>query len=156
MNTSVQMNEKMHDLQNTLAHWQRSIDLLNSEIKNIEKDSQQEYLEKISVLQQQLDNLKVRLRVMAEGDSKEWIKGRPEFLERLAKLRGNFMKTAEEINNEDKTVELGWLQGFSDQRHHDSSGWMEGLGKRPEDSEGWAEGMGKKGSDSKGWSEGYK
>jgi hypothetical protein len=81
--------------------------------------------------------------------------GRPEFEEKFETFREAFMRTANQLNNEHEEVSLGWLQGFTDHRVHDSAGWAEGMGEPEESSEGWVEGMGEQESDSEGWAEGY-
>ncbi|MFO7680508.1 MAG: hypothetical protein R6X34_10690 [Chloroflexota bacterium] len=130
---------------------------LENEVKHFNREIQAAYQKDINALKRELQDLQARFMAMKEGSEEEWLKGRSQLQERIIKFRKYFMETAERIRHEDadKRVELGWLQGFTDERTQESAGWAEGLAGPTEGSEGWAEGMGKQGSESKGWAEGY-
>jgi hypothetical protein len=145
----------INQLKVELIQWKERLEHLKTQIYLIEADTQLKYEQVLDELEEKLHQAQVRLQAMLEGSPKEWYEGRDEFHERYADFRTSFVRTARQINNEDDRVALGWLQGFSDERTHDSEGWVEGMGERSVDSEGWVEGMGHRTDDSKGWVEGY-
>lgn len=153
--TEKHINDTITEMKEQLNLWQDRLNSLEEEIKHIKQEVQSKYQATIEGLQEELHRLQVRLQAMKEGDPVEWLNGRIEFQERYDTLKNSILNTAVLIQNEDKNVALGWLQGFTDERPHDSAGWVEGMGEQQEDTEGWAEGMGEKGPGSKGWAEGY-
>jgi hypothetical protein len=147
----------MPEIEEHLAQWSVGVERLEKEIHTVKEESQKQYHEQVAVLRQQLRELQIRVQAMREGElseSKEWQESQSALHERLARLRQAFLLTAQRLHNEEK-VALGWLQGFTEERSHESVGWAEGMGVPDEQSEGWAEGMGKRANDSRGWAEGY-
>lgn len=148
-------DKRMQEVKEHLDYWQGGLQRLVKEVQYLKSETQNQYQPQIAALEAQLHNLQVRLKAMAEGEPKEWHEGRLGFAEQFARFRQAFLKTAQQINDSEEKVALGWLQGFTDKRTHESAGWAEGLAERPAGSEGWAEGLGKRPEGSKGWAEGY-
>ena len=153
-NPTTKTKPSVQEVKAHLSEWQAGVDRLEDEVKQIDKESQKQYADQIAVLRQHLKELRVRLQAIDEGEPREWRESRPAFHQRLIRFRQAFMQTANKLHQEDR-VALGWLQGFTDERTHESAGWAEGMGEHPEGSAGWAEGMGHRPEGSKGWAEGY-
>lgn len=141
--TQVQMNQ-----------WRDELDRLEEEIKQLPIDIQAEYCEQSANLRETWQQVEAKLQVLEGAASDQWEEMKSRWQHTSQEYRESFMGTANQLQNKEK-VPLGWLQGFTDKRTHESAGWAEGMGKRPEGSEGWVEGMGKRPSGSKGWAEGY-
>ncbi len=152
--TMVSMKATVQEIEEHLAQWAVGVDRLEKEIHTVKAEAQKQYHEQVAVLKQQLKELQIRVQAMAEGGSKEWLESQSALNERLARFRQAFLLTAQRIHHEEK-VALGWLQGFTEERSHESAGWAEGMGEPHDQSEGWAEGMGKRPTGSRGWAEGY-
>ena len=144
----------LQEIEEHLAQWTVGVDRLEKEIHTVKAEAQKQYHEQVAVLKQQLKELQIRVQAMREGESKEWQESQSALHERLARFRQAFLLTAQRLHHEEK-VALGWLQGFTEERSHESAGWAEGMGEPDERSEGWAEGMGKRSNESRGWAEGY-
>lgn len=143
------------EFQTHLANWQHGVDRLAGEVKQLKKDIQPKYEKQIADLRQQLNQLEGRLAVMksdvASVSGNNWADAQVA----LINFAQAFDRTAYQIRDEEQ-IPLGWLQGFTDARTHESEGWAEGMGRQPQGSEGWAEGMGKQPTESEGWAEGMK
>ena len=101
-----------------------------------------------------LQGLQIKLETLTGEMPKDVDYDPVKFRKDMFVFRSAFYQTAHRIRDEEK-VALGWLQGFTDARTHESEGWLEGMGTQPTGSEGWAEGMGTKPTGSEGWAEGY-
>lgn len=151
---TVSTHETLLEVREHLDQWEIGVDRLEEAIHHVKKEAQKEYIDQIAVLRQHLKELRLRLRAIEEGEPKEWRESRVAFYQRLTRFRQAFLQTANSLVQED-SVTLGWLQGFTEERTHDSAGWAEGMGEMPGHSAGWAEGMGHRPEGSKGWAEGY-
>ncbi len=147
-------NPSTQEVGEHLDQWEAGIKQLEDEVDHVNKEFQKEYFDQIAVLRQHLKELYLRWQAIAEGEPREWRESYPAFRQRLARFHQAFMQTANKLHQEDR-VALGWLQGFTDERTHESAGWAEGMGEQSEGSAGWAEGMGHRPEGSKGWAEGY-
>lgn len=153
-NPTAGTNTRAVEIKKHLDQWEAGINRLEEELHHVDQASQKEYLDQIAVLRQQLKELRIRLQAMVDGEPREWRESRPAFHQRLGRFRQAFTHTGNKLHQEDQ-VALGWLQGFTDERTHESEGWAEGMGEQAEGSSGWVEGMGHREADSKGWAEGY-
>jgi hypothetical protein len=137
-----------------LEKWRSGLEKLESETKKFPAEVQAAYRREIGILNSQLDGVETAFEKMGQADSQHWDEATYNWGKTAAEFWQSFITTAGRIQNE-HSVPLGWVQGLTDTRMHDSAGWAEGFGSRPEGSQGWAEGMGQRGSGSKGWAEGY-
>lgn len=157
MSTTNPTSETRTTRQQVKAHlnqWESGVDRLEDEVRQVSQEAQKEYVDQIAVLRQHLKELRLRWQAIEEGEPQEWRESHPAFQQRLTRFRQVFMQTANKLHREER-VALGWLQGFTDERTHESAGWAEGMADMPEGSAGWAEGMGHRPEGSKGWAEGY-
>lgn len=155
--SEAQVAKTIREHKGIVKQWAMRVDRLEEEVKHFQHETQLKYEHQMDEMREKLHKAEVRLQAMAEGDPKEWVMGRPEFEEKFDAFKAAFMRTANAMKHEDEAeaVNLGWLQGFTDTRSHDSAGWAEGTGEPSPGSEGWVEGMGEQESDSEGWVEGY-
>ena len=137
-----------------IKKWRGGLEKLEEEIKKFPSEVQAAYQREIGSLHSQLERVETTFEEMNGADSSQWDKARYQWGKSAAKYWQSFIVAAGRIQNE-HSVPLGWVQGLTDTRLHESAGWAEGFGSRPEGSEGWAEGMGQQGSESQGWAEGY-
>jgi hypothetical protein len=136
-----------------MDQWRDGLNRLDEAIEQIPPEAQASYRKNIADLRAQWQQVEEAFQRMEQAAAERWEKVQSRWQQTAANYKEAFMETANRIDQ--KEVPLGWLQGFSDKRTHESAGWAEGMGHRPEGSEGWAEGLGKQESKSKGWSEGY-
>lgn len=153
-NPTSEIKATAQDIKAHLDQWESGINRLADEVRQVSQEAQKEYFDQIAVLRQHLKELHLRWQAIEEGEPQEWRESHPAFQQRLTRFRQVFMQTANKLHREER-VALGWLQGFTDERTHESAGWAEGMGEHPEGSAGWAEGMGHRPEGSKGWAEGY-
>jgi hypothetical protein len=153
-NPTSEIRATAQDIKAHLDQWESGINRLEDEVRQVSQEAQKEYFDQIAVLRQHLKELRLRWQAIEEGEPQEWRESHPAFQQRLTRFRQVFMQTANKLHREER-VALGWLQGFTDERTHESAGWAEGMGEHPEGSAGWAEGMGHRPEGSKGWAEGY-
>lgn len=142
MSTTNPTSETRTTRQQVKAHlnqWESGVDRLADEVRQVSQEAQKEYVDQIAVLRQHLKELRLRWQAIEEGEPQEWRESRPAFQQRLTRFRQVFMQTANKLHREDQ-VDLGWLEGFTNERTHESVSWAESQGHRSQDSKGWAEG----------------
>ena len=153
-NPPTRVNPATQEVKHHLDQWEIGIGRLEDEIHRLNQESQRQYVDQVAVMRQHLKELRLRLQALEAGEPREWRESRPAYYERLGRFRLVFIQTANRMKQEEQAG-LGWLQGFTDERTHESAGWTEGIGEEPEGSAGWTEGMGHHPEGSEGWTEGY-
>lgn len=140
--------------QGQMEKWRNGLVKLEDEIKKYPSEVQAAYRREVGTLYPKWEHVQTVFGEMSEAGSEQWEEARYQWGKTAAEYWQKFMTITERIQDK-YHVPLGWVQGLTDKRMHQSAGWAEGFGDRPEGSEGWAEGMGKQGSTSQGWGEGY-
>ncbi len=129
-------------VKNHLREWQEGLLQLEKDVAHVKKESQAKYYEQLGILRLQLQDLQTKLRSLSGEMPKTPDYDPVKFRKDMFVFRSAFYETAHRIRDEEK-VALGWLQGFTDARTHESQGWLEGMGTQSTGSEGWAEGYNK-------------
>jgi hypothetical protein len=92
------------------------------------------YKREIGALLLKLDQVETAYDEMNQSGSMQWEETRYLWGKIAAEYWQDFMAIAVKIQDEHH-VPLGWVQGLTDKRMHQSAGWAEGMGERPEGSQ---------------------
>jgi len=123
--------------------WRDELNRLEEEIKQFPSETQAVYRRNLANLQTQWQQVEAKFKELERASSGQQEIIRSEWQITAEEYQNNFRETAKQIMDKEN-VPLGWLEGFTDKRPHDSAGWAEGMGKQEKGSKGWAEGYDRK------------
>lgn len=150
----VQQESYEKEMEKRLEGLYGRVDEIKDFVDENAEEAEAELQKHLDAIRQDKNRVQDQWKALQGATQDTWDDIRAELDDAVSDLNQTLLSSREYVESKFGSP-LGWTEGFTEHKEHDSAGWPEGAGEITNGSEGWPEGAGEVEENSEGWTEGF-